>query len=470
MALQDLRGQGPPGDIGSFQSPCSVIVYSHIFSGTTYYVAARQGDRGWVLIDHGTTFATVIQAALNLPTTIHIVVMNDATVGAGIHYMFDHQRISGLGAHGPPTLTLANGVNDHMFDFGNTHYCRLEDLRLEGNSANNVTSSGIFANVGYDHEIKSVSSMRFARYGLEISSAQTGLTVRDSYFEYNVLSGAYIRAYQVFLDQCDFFGNIQHGCELVGYIADPIADGQRGLNATLSRCRFEGNTLSGIHLAEDVYNHPIQEAQIVNSTVVANKQHGILMEGARKCIIANNTIRDNSQQTNNTYDGIHLKASAGFNCLKNIISDNQIYSSAWAKTQRYGIRENDANQTQNTVYNNTILGNSTGQVSLQGAGSRAEGNLGYNPVGNIANPYPVAAGILADVAAAQAFPTTATNYTVAHSPKLITIYGGTITSVSIDGVATGQAGAATFAAYFLKPGQILNVVWTVQLSSSVYAC
>lgn len=123
----------------------------------------------------------------------------------------------------------------------------------------------------------------------------------------------------------------------------------------------------------------------------------------------------------------------------------------------------------NIIENNDVTGSST-TIIIVGANTLVRANPGYNPRGNIANPYSVAAGLILDVSAAQAFPTSATNYTVAASPKLITIYGGTITSVSIDGVATGQAGAATFAAYRLEPGQILNVVWAVQPASEVYAC
>lgn len=92
-------------------------------------------------------------------------------------------------------------------------------------------------------------------------------------------------------------------------------------------------------------------------------------------------------------------------------------------------------------------------------------NGGYNPRGPIATPYPVAAGNIDDVAAAQAFPSSNTNYTVVGSPKLITIYGGTVTSISIDGTATGL----TSGAFYLRPKQILNVVWTGQPSSIVYA-
>jgi len=64
MALMDMRGQGPPEDIGVFQFPCSILVYQHIFSGTTYIVAARHGDRGWILVSHGTDAATVLEAAV----------------------------------------------------------------------------------------------------------------------------------------------------------------------------------------------------------------------------------------------------------------------------------------------------------------------------------------------------------------------------------------------------------------------
>jgi len=68
--LQDLRQEGPPADIGTFQVPCDIIAFSHVFSGVTYYCALRAGDRGWVLIDHGTVALTVLQSAVNsIPVT-----------------------------------------------------------------------------------------------------------------------------------------------------------------------------------------------------------------------------------------------------------------------------------------------------------------------------------------------------------------------------------------------------------------
>jgi len=66
--LQDFRGQGTPADVGMFVMPASVVVYQATFGGNTYICAARQGDRGWVLIGYlllsGPNATTVINAAL----------------------------------------------------------------------------------------------------------------------------------------------------------------------------------------------------------------------------------------------------------------------------------------------------------------------------------------------------------------------------------------------------------------------
>lgn len=70
--IQDFREAGPPADIGAFAFPAQVIVYQHTFGGVVYVVAARQGDRGWVLVDHrtltGANATIVIQAANNALT------------------------------------------------------------------------------------------------------------------------------------------------------------------------------------------------------------------------------------------------------------------------------------------------------------------------------------------------------------------------------------------------------------------
>jgi len=73
--LQDFRQQGPPADIGTFQLPCSVMIFKHTFSGTDYYYAIRSGARGWILIDVGVDPATVINSALSHADTHDVLVL-----------------------------------------------------------------------------------------------------------------------------------------------------------------------------------------------------------------------------------------------------------------------------------------------------------------------------------------------------------------------------------------------------------
>lgn len=205
--------------------------------------------------------------------------------------------------------------------------------------------------------------------------------------------------------------------------------------------------------------------RFINNRIVDGGRAGMTISGASYGEIRGNNINGCSARNDGWTEvesGIYLDV-----CTNLIITDNYIANSSGH--QEEGIYENGACDY-NDISHNNVTGNGTHQIYPVGTHDKIHQNTGYNPIGNIATPYSVAAGFLTDVAGAQAFPTTATNYTVGQSPKLITIYGGTITSVSINGVATGQAGAASFAAYRLEPEQILNVVWTIQPSSVVYAC
>jgi parallel beta-helix repeat protein len=255
---------------------------------------------------------------------------------------------------------------------------------------------------------------------------------------------------------------------------------------TISGNNCQGNDYDGIEINNSLYNTvsgntcqgngvPSAYAGIYvwslshNNIVIGNivrgsGASGICISTSNNNVVSGNFCTENSQETGNTYDDILIEGSD-----RNNVEGNVCRAGALVKKPQYGI--NITSGTGNMLTDNDLYNDGFGTGTLRDAGTATitVSNRGYNPKGNVANPYPVAAGNLSDSAAAQAFPTSATNYTVSESPKLITIYGGTITSVSIDGVATGQAGAASFAAYRLEPGQVLNVVWTVQPSSVVYA-
>jgi parallel beta-helix repeat protein len=238
---------------------------------------------------------------------------------------------------------------------------------------------------------------------------------------------------------------------------------ESSLNNAVSGNTVQGNGIPSAYAG--IYVWSSGHGNTVSGNIVRGSgASGICISTSDNNVVSGNFCTENSQETGNTYDDILI---AGSN--RNNVEGNVCRAGALANKPQYGI--NITSGTGNMVTDNDLYNDGFGTGTLADAGITTIiiSNLGYNPKGNVANPYSVVAGYLKDSAAAQAFPTSATNYTVSESPKLITIYAGTITSVSIDGVATGQAGAASFAAYRLEPGQILNVVWTVQPSSVVYA-
>lgn len=92
-----------------------------------------------------------------------------------------------------------------------------------------------------------------------------------------------------------------------------------------------------------------------------------------------------------------------------------------------------------------IVGNSLGGgVTLAGAGSIVANNLGYNPVGSIANPWPsTGADLTNNVASGNAAPQSGTTYTVRHTPKTVVVTGGDVSQILMDGADAGST-AGTF--------------------------
>jgi hypothetical protein len=146
MSLQDFRGQGPPGDIGTFQLPCNILVFKYVFSGTTYTCAARAGVRGWILVSYGVVVATVVQGAVDALTPGRTW---DETVGLVGVFTF----ASGLlldnytTLRGPAKLVKATGTSftlitnrDHTVN-GNK-FVTLNDLDIMGDYGQAGSANG----------------------------------------------------------------------------------------------------------------------------------------------------------------------------------------------------------------------------------------------------------------------------------------------------------------------------------------
>jgi parallel beta-helix repeat protein len=113
------------------------------------------------------------------------------------------------------------------------------------------------------------------------------------------------------------------------------------------------NTTQGIYLfSTGKYN------AVRGNQVVQNQNYGILVSsGVSDCQITGNTVNENSQQTDATWDGITLTT----NCDRNFIAGNTVRRGAGAKKQRYGIN----------IDTSTCDGNVFGQNDCYDGGSTA---------------------------------------------------------------------------------------------------
>jgi hypothetical protein len=119
------------------------------------------------------------------------------------------------------------------------------------------------------------------------------------------------------------------------------------------------------------------------------------------------------------------------------------------------------------ITQNYLDDSATDPVSLLGAGSVVINNAGYNPVGNIPDPWPASGGDLTnEVSGGSPNPQSGTVYTVRHSPKTIVVTGGDLSQISINGVDTGL----TAGVFKLGIGETIVVTYdTLIPTSAIFA-
>jgi hypothetical protein len=83
-------------------------------------------------------------------------------------------------------------------------------------------------------------------------------------------------------------------------------------------------------------------------------------------------------------------------------------------------------------------------------------NFGYNPVGNISNPWPSSGTDLTNtVAAGNPDPQSGVAYTVRHTPKSIVVTGGDVSQILINGADAGS----TAGVFKLGVGETITITY-----------
>lgn len=351
MSLQDMRGQGPPGDIGTFQSPASIIVYQHVFSGTTYIVAARQGDTGWVLVSHGTVYSTVMNAVIaTLPVTGGDIYVKKlaATVTASI--VDGGRNDVSLTFERGTVLTVAALLDVPVIVINGCHGWRIRDLEIDGNAANqNVPNGtkpcGIEFTGCTDCAIENCYIHNVRMFGVWIIGASNFCGVRGSFITlcgWNCIALGASNSTYLFAENNECSHSSDVGISIKGSHCNVNDNFVHDMNGTTGSV----NSQWGIGSEVGDYN-TITDNEIVNA-----KKGVYLVDGCDYNIVTDNKIFDWDPAAQ-YLPAIHVYSD------HNIISGNILKTS---RTKGDGISLNGANY--NSVTDNKITAGSTSSTAI----------------------------------------------------------------------------------------------------------
>lgn len=181
----------------------------------------------------------------------------------------------------------------------------------------------------------------------------------------NIYGSATFRVFNTIVENNTIIDNFGTGVKVVQNAQrckvqnnDIINSGGQGIQ--IQACRYyliQGNTIenaksSGIHgMPIDVggAEMSIDQGIIQGNSIGGCKQHGIYLEKALTCNIANNKITNNSNEAWNIYSGISLNVGT----TGTIVNGNTISGS----NHKYGLTGSDANTKNNIISNNISTAN-----------------------------------------------------------------------------------------------------------------
>jgi hypothetical protein len=239
----------------------------------------------------------------------------------------------------------------------------------------------------------------------------------------------------------------------------PVSSGASIIGNMVANVKAIGGTDgTGIYLAgPETSGAPATSNHTITGNVIKNCDGSAIGNGGLNSdiVISGNII----QNTNSVVPGAAIQLTDAERVL---ITGNNISETAQNPSIAMGGTSDNWQITQNS-----LEANATETVSLHGTGSIVINNAGYNPVGNIPDPWPSSGGELGnDITAGSPNPQSGTFYTVRHSPKTIVVTDGDVSQININGVDTGL----TAGVFKLGIGETIAVTYdTLVPTTAVFA-
>jgi len=250
---------------------------------------------------------------------------------------------------------------------------------------------------------------------------------------------------------CTVLQPIGRGIMLFG----PVSSGASIVGNMVANVKAIGSTSgTGIYFAgPETLGEPATSNHTVTGNVIKNCEGSAIANGGLNTdiVISGNII----ENTNSVVPGAAIQLTDAKRIL--ITGNNFSETVPNAAIAMAGSSDNWQ------ITQNYLDDSATDPVSLRGAGSVVINNAGYNPVGNIPDPWPASGGDLTnDVSGGSQNPQSGTVYTVRHSPKTIVVTGGDLSQITINGVDTGL----TAGVFKLGIGETIVVTYDMLIPTS----
>lgn len=332
------------------------------------------------LPDGSTLCHAAFQAAIiSLAANGGIIQLSVGTYMINDGLAFDASNLAMLGMGFNTVIKLADGsdISDPMFNnasvsgYAEVKNIRYENFTVDGNRSNqssgnigivlkaehslikdvhvkNAYIQGVVAMAGWRNELRRVISTNSGNDGIITSLEHDTLLIGCQSYDHSAGNGilAYDASYNIDIQSCFTYNNMMCG---IGVEYAVFNGSNHGIS--IMNCVASSNGWSGITAYRS------RHVNITGCTVLLNDNHGILIDGARDCTITSNTIRDNSQDTHNTYNGVELKGYASWEVTGCVVMGN-IIKPETATYEKYGIHET----AEGYVNDNVIVGNHIGSM------------------------------------------------------------------------------------------------------------
>jgi hypothetical protein len=250
--------------------------------------------------------------------------------------------------------------------------------------------------------------------------------------------------YSMFTTASSYTGRVHPAfCKFTNVYFDSSANGvavDKADGFSFTNCWFSNSGASGVGIFE------ADDTRFVGCDIVHNTTHGaaISSSSAKRTIFSGCNISGNNVG-NAGGDGVIVVANVTDFVISGCVLTNN-YGTISTGNQRYGINISAGTSTNFVISGNDVSGNVTGSISngATGTNGRIIDNIGYNPVG----------------AALYSLPSSGVAYTAGPSPETHYLSGGTVSGLSINGVAIVYNGATTTAIH-LGPNETFTVTYSV---------